>query len=254
MATPKELAFAKSPLSGKFRFKFRTLNNCLLVAAIFIPLVWFFAQFWWCWYADIVLIAILYYLYFFIWDKRAIKICCPECLKYIRSNTPWVCGVCGAKNLKVDEFPFVHRCGNENCGAEPKAYQCHHCDALIFLTEDEDKRNYAVCVNIPAPVEKDEIGEKIFQQREQKRDLVHEIEITELQGTLKEAKNKIDPPKEKTLREILEQELERRIDRNIGAYELGERKRAVVAEKFKNDPEALKRANLTINEFQTDHS
>jgi hypothetical protein len=221
MAMPKELAFSKSPLSAKFRFKFRTFNNCSLVLVIFIPLVLFFTRFWWCWLADAALIAILFYLYFFIWCKRAIKICCPECSKYIRSNTPWVCGVCGVKNLKVDEFPFVNCCGNAECGAEPKTYQCHHCDALIYLTEDEDKRNYAVCVNSPLTLKKDD------QRSEQKLDLLHQIEVTQLQGTLKEVKNKLDPPKEKSLREILEDELTRRMDRNMGAYELGERMRAM---------------------------
>jgi hypothetical protein len=92
---------------------------------------------------DYAAIAICWYLVFHVWDKNPIWICCPHCDKLIASNTPWICGFKQCRNENVDEYPFVHTC--EHCRAEPKAYECHHCGKLIFLTSDELKQNYARC-------------------------------------------------------------------------------------------------------------
>jgi len=141
-------------------------------------------------------------LFFFYLDKRAFGIVCPHCQKYIETNTPWICGYKQCRNENVDDFPFIYRC--QHCGAEPKAYQCHHldCQKLIFFTKDEQKINFAKCVNVPVkskPVKKDPTEGKIAKQDAELHDLKHELDVTIIKGNIKEAKARIEPPKMKGL-------------------------------------------------------
>ena len=125
MAAPKTLTLVEDPLTGKLRFRFRGLTNWLFAMFIFAVWVVLLLPFWFGWIADLAGVAFMCYFMFFILEKRPIKIWCPNCLKVVLSNTPWVCGFRGCKNENADDFPVVHRC--EHCGAEPKAYKCHHC-------------------------------------------------------------------------------------------------------------------------------
>src|ERR1035438_1197030 len=86
---------------------------------------------------------------FVVWENRTIGIKCPYKKKYIKTNTPWICGnkECEHQNNRADDFPFIYKC--ERCGTYPKAYQCHHdgCKKLIFFTKDEQRSGYARSAN-----------------------------------------------------------------------------------------------------------
>jgi hypothetical protein len=134
-------------LTARSRFRHRHLHNWRKALFIFAPVALAFAV---CiptlqWYGDIVAGGVLWYLVFHVWGKETVWLRCNHCKKLIETNIPWICGFKQCRNENVDEYPFVHKC--ERCGAEPKAYQCHHkdCHKLIFLTNDEFEQNYARC-------------------------------------------------------------------------------------------------------------
>jgi len=249
MAGAKTLIFSESPLSGKFRFKVRPLTNYAFMVVIFTavviglslvisgPLVWL---------ADAVAIVVLFYLHFFVMEKRAIGIRCPHCLKHIATNTPWVCGFCQQRNNNIDEFPFVHRC--EHCSAEPRAYRCHHrgCGKLIFLTGDELEENCARCVN--APVE-DEAAEEITMQDREKRKLEHDLIMTELTAKLNAAKERAAFVQKKTPHEKKKESFEKFHGEIMAAREIAIEQRAAIKERYKDDPELLKSANEAVDEW-----
>lgn len=143
-------------------------------------------------------------LFFFYLDRRAFGIVCPhsDCKKYIETTTPWICGVCGQNNLRTDEFPFIGRCENEKCRAEPKAYQCHHCSRLIFFTKDEQKFNFAKCVNVPAetprpkPVKIDPDVKEIVKLDKGIQLTERMVKKAKLDLELKEVKQHLEPAKE----------------------------------------------------------
>lgn len=162
--------------------------------------------------ADLIGITIAFSVFFFLLHNRTIWILCPRCGYYIDSNTPWECGFNGCRNEQVDDFPFIYEC--QHCHLKPKAYQCHHCWELIFLTRDCLTVQYAKRLNTPArppmlpsvvkPIAKeDTTAEKIARQQEEKRDLQHELEVTMLRGNIVEAKTRVKPPKKESVRERL---------------------------------------------------
>ena len=199
-------------------------------------------------------IGINFVFFFYVLQKRAIGIVCPnpKCGKYIETNTPWKCGNpnCEKKiNEQVDDFPIVYRC--QHCGVEPKAFECPHCREPIYLGKDRLKTIYATFVNIQEPVrpkrvKKDKVAEKVVKQHEEKRDLIHELEVTQLKGNLMEAKSKIEPPaKKKTPYEELEEYMQ-----TTDGNEDAERKwRAAIDKEFKNNPDARMRKHLRVDQW-----
>jgi hypothetical protein len=256
----KILMLVRGPRSGKMRFKLRTLNNWVFVLLLFTLLAFAFKRFLppgYMWLADGVAIAVLFYLFFFIWDKRAIKICCPHCFKYIRSNTPWVCGFCHKKNVHTDEFPFVNRCEHEDCGAEPRAYKCHHggCEKLIFLTEDRLEENYASRAD--APVEDKAKKEVAFQEQE-KRAKEHEITMvelnTKLDEKLKASKLQREFSRTKSPRESVKEKFEGEFADVMAAEEFADEQETFYEEKYKDDPVKLQRVKDWIKDWRTRHT
>jgi hypothetical protein len=196
-------------------------------------------------------------LYFLVAKEWVIWIRCNHCGKDIATNTPWVCGVCKKTHTNASRFPFVGSC--YYCGDEPKAYECHHCGELIFLSKDELKLNFATCANIPVetsrpkPVKKDPTAEEIAK-------LDKDIEITrrkvtkaELEVTLKEHKDVLEPIKPRTQKEAVEESFADYEDRNMTGAEIVRRKKAEVAEKYKNDLPELERQNRLIDQWARDH-
>jgi len=237
-----------SPRSARLRFRFRVLTNILAVVGIFVILVLVLTAALPMLVADGIAIAAAWYLYYFILDKRAIGIRCNHCLKYIATNTPWVCGFCQARNQRVAEFPFVHQC--EHCEAEPKAYQCHHCEHIIFLTADQLTENYARCVSPPVgDIAKDEMN---LQERE-KRKMEHELLMTRLTGELTDAKRKVEPPKKVAPLEKLEEDFSRHHATVMGAREIARREKAANVEKYKDDPAGRKDADDAVDDWLRRH-
>jgi len=254
MGSQTRLPFSESPLSGKQRFKLRTLNNFVFAIVVFVPfalLTAYFSspRFWIAWLSDAAFIAILYYFFRVFWDKRPIWIRCPTCEKRIATNTPWKCGACEAKNEHVDDFPFIHRC--EACGVEPKAYQCHHkeCGKLIFLTNDESVRNYAYCVNPITEARDVEIEHTEFGLKQRRGK--YRLELALLYKEVEEAENKLGSvePKTQTPEEKVEEHRAKRRAKTITATEIYRRERKVNEEKYKDDPEMLKLVNEDLEDW-----
>lgn len=198
--------------------------------------------------AFIIALAAVGCLFFFYLDRRAIGIQCPHCKKYVATNTPWICGNKDTphRNDQVDDFPFIHQC--QHCGFTPKAYQCHHCFKLIYLSEDRQETAYARCADIPVeapkpkPVKRDPNAEKITKQTDEKGDLKHELETTLLKGAIKEAKSKIEPVRRPTITD--------RYNKSVKDEDEARRLKAAVDEEFKNDPvEREKRHRMIDEEF-----
>lgn len=185
---------------------------------------------------------------FFVLDTRAIKILCNHCHKPIITNTPWVCGFCQENNNHTDNFPFIHRC--EHCGAEPKAYKCHHCGELIFLTDDQLKANFASCIGtevkaVPPPQAPDESE---LQQREM-QNLKNQIILTQLHAELKKEKRIEESLKKKSPEEEAEERLGKHVAGDIAVFTAARRVRLKYNEEFKDDPELLKKINLSVDQF-----
>jgi hypothetical protein len=256
--------FSLNQKSGRTRFKLRTLNNFILACAIFAPLALIFALIWadrimLAWLADAITITILFFAYRIFWNKRAIWIRCPHCEKKIGSNTPWVCGACDAKNENPDDFPFLHRC--QSCGVEPKAYQCHHlkndekpCRKLIFLTDDESMRNYAYCLNPAFDTHEGKTDEKGYEKEKRWRD--YKLSLTRLDTDIEQATQEFEKIREKkkpavalTPEDKVKASWEKRKAQTISAAEIYRREKKDIEEKFKDDPEMLKKALEALNEW-----
>ena len=241
------------PLDARQRLDKQPRENWEIALVFFIPLL-FALQIWiHPFLADVILIGAVFYLFFYILDKRAIAIKCPSCEKAIVTNMPWKCGNpnCQKINEQVDKFPIFGSC--QHCGVETKAFKCPHdrCGKPIYLSEDKLKTIYATFISTPEhakprPAKKDLVAEKIAKQQQEKRDLEHEVEMTRKKGDLLEAKSKIEPsPKKKTPYEELEEYMQ-----SIDGNEDAERTwRAAIDKKFKNDPDARKRKHLIVDQW-----
>ena len=215
---------------------------CICVFAAVIFLLWRFCPDW------ALLVgggAAIFFLYFFLFnflEGRAIWIKCDQCGQKITSKTPWVCGFekCKKPNQNVERFPFLNKC--EHCGAEPKAYQCHHCGKTIFLTQDLQIEGFAFAIGSkfqtkptsPEPV-KDEIAERKHATeivKAQIESLQREAELVEAQAHLKKVKG------EKT---SLEEDGDAKHLIHMGRLIVSRQKIARAKEELKDDPEALER-------------
>lgn len=240
------------PLSARLRFRLRTLTNVLIVLGIFIPSIVILALFITAWLADLIVIAAMFYLYFFILDKRAIGMHCNHCHKVVKSNTPWICGFCEARNQHTDDFPFVHRC--EHCGAEPKSYQCHHCQQLIFLNEDQLKANPAICIGMVVKVDPPPLlpDEATLQKREVDA-LQHQLIVTRLASELNREKRNAEFSTKKSPEEVVEESLAKHLAEDMAGARAARRIKLALAEELKDDPEMLKKANASVEMWLEGH-
>lgn len=236
------------PLTAKLRFKLRSLLNCAIILGLFIPLEFVFANLRAPWTAHCVTIAILFYLYFFVLDARAIGIKCPHCERYLASNTPWICGFCGENVMETDEFPFIHRC--EHCQTETKTYMCHHrdCGKLIFLTEDKLELNYATCLNFEEGKSAEVVTDALRYERE-KQELEHKLAMSELATKLDSAEQRRESAKKRGPHEEIEESFSKYFARIMGSEEYAMKRKAMNAEEYKDNPEMLKKADEVVDSW-----
>jgi len=238
------------PLTARQWFKLRTAANWAMVIVGFAWLVFVLQSFIHPVIADLIAISIAFCVFFFVLHKRAIGIDCPHCRQYIETNTPWICGFKQCRNEQVDDFPFIYRC--QHCGAEPKAYQCHHCEKLIFFTKDQQTINYAKCVNLPDNsklVKKDRHAEDIVKEAKDLQLTDLKVKKAKLSVELKGYDEILKPKKTKTQREILQEDFSNFEDRTMSGAEIVRRKKADNAEKYKDNPDELKRQNLLVDQW-----
>lgn len=187
--------------------------------------------------ADGVGIGLAFYLKA-LWDKRPIKITCGHCDKVILSNTPWVCGECEAGNTDTDFFPFCFKC--KSCTATPKAYKCHHCNKIIFLSEDKDKTKYAYRLHSPKEKPKaDEHLEKVEELRKSRTVKAEELSEARVEEELLEIKKRIKEKKQKprTPKQVLKSGLDQDMEWEEAEVEI----MAFIEERYKGDKRLIGR-------------
>ena len=241
-------------LKARSSFRRQEAVNWTVTIVFFVLVFFILMLLLWPVIAFVVSTATAFALFFFVLDKRAIKIVCnhDSCKKTIMTNTPWVCGFCKAANKNVDDFPFIHRC--QHCGAEPKAYKCHHCGELIFLADDQLKANHAFCLGtevkeVPPPPEPDEIA---LQKREV-QDLRHQIVLTRLNAELKKQKRIEESLKKKNPEEEAEESLAKHVAKDIAVFSAARRVRLKYTEEFKDDSDLVEKINLSVDQFLEEH-
>jgi hypothetical protein len=149
--------------------------------------------------------AALLFIGFAIWSP-VMGFDCPFCKKRLSTAEPWVCGYCDFTNTPDRGWGFrsmVAGCGRETCHKRPKAYQCHHCDQIIFFDDDFDAQHPATAVGKPRPAvlvqartehepdpefqkRREEIETEKQKQQWESELLREEIELAELQRKLTE--------------------------------------------------------------------
>lgn len=201
---------------------------------------------------DAIALGGAYGLYM-LWDKRPIWMRCGHCRKLISSNTPWFCTICNRPNRNSADYPFVHKC--EHCGAEPKAYRCHHpeCGKLIFLSADEDATNYAHRLNSPVEVQARESD--VLAKAQRKEDKEHDIEMarleiveTQLNDRLKAIKDSADKVRKPVL-EARKESLKEFLDSHLAVEEAARQQKAANAEDCQDDKASLRRRNLAVDDW-----
>jgi hypothetical protein len=253
-----EIFESTDPFHARAQFEWRGFRNVAVLFGFFIPLVALLSLLSWALRVgpmgmlvfDAAAIGFVYHLYG-VWQKRPIKLVCEQCKKIILSNTPWVCGFKQCKNTNPDKFPFIHKC--EHCGAEPKAYHCHHskCPEIIFLTEDKLDRNYAYCLNSPDEVPPPDPHDlKLETMAKRKRYKTAQAEIAKLDEDLKTIRARIRGPKVKTAHERkleLCKEDEMAI---MGVRNYCRKRRKELKEELKDHPEDLRDALDAIDAIE----
>jgi hypothetical protein len=235
-----------NPRTAKIRFRLRTFNNIALVVVLFTICAVVAAQFSIAWLIDFAAILTLYFLFFSVLANRPIGIRCPDCRKHLTTNTPWICAVCHRQNLKTDTHPFVGSC--ENCGSEPKAYRCHHCNAPIFFSADEAMHNVAYCLGLPTTTVKEVDKSKL--KSEEKEERRHQIEMMELDEKLNSLRNRIQFSAPKSVKEKKIAAFDEIYDGLMSIREHARMREIEVRELFKDHPDLLKDALATIKEAQ----
>jgi hypothetical protein len=242
--------FDENPLTARRRFRFRPVVNWSVAISTFIVAATIFALLLpslLAWLADFAAIALWYFILFNVAHDRAIRIRCPNgnCLRPIDTNTQWECGRCRATNEHTEKFSFVNQC--EHCHYIPKAYKCHHCGEMVFLTEDRQALNHATCVNyriVPSPDERDTKTHERTKTQKQR-----ELEIAELEGAIAEKKQRYEIPKVKTIQEQIEAEMDSEYARIMGSREHAKKLHERIDVEHKNDPVTKAKAHQTVDDI-----
>jgi DNA-directed RNA polymerase subunit RPC12/RpoP len=242
--------FDENRLTAKRRFLFRPVINWSVAVLSFIVAATIFALLLpepFAWLADFAAIALWYYVLFHVARYRTIRLRCPHarCFKPIDGDTQWKCGNCGIVNKDTDRFPFINRC--QHCGFIPKAYKCHHCGEMVFLTEDRQALNYATCANYRLPASPDERADKGHERTKTQKQ--RELEIAQLEGDIAEKKRRYEIPKIKTIQEQIEAEMDSDYARIMGAREHARKLHERIDVEHKNDPQMREKAHQTVNDI-----
>jgi hypothetical protein len=232
-----------TPATARRWFKLREAVNWGGSAIVFMVLfgILFFATN--LFVALAVSFATAFVLIFLVLDKRALAITCShsDCAKPIMSNTPWVCGIRKCENYNVDEFSFVNRC--EKCGAEPKAYQCHHCGQLIFFSADRQEINYARGINTPVAEDPDKKHEDELTKTKRDIELAElALKKAQVEAAARQFSKTANPEKPKSVRDRLRSKVGSKTELDDEVMRL----KAEIDEQFKDDPAERERRYLIV--------
>lgn len=255
MAATKALTLTESPETAKQRFQFRPLYNWLFCGAVFAFVALLLALFipgpllWLC---DGFAIAALFYINFFVLEKRAINIRCPSCGRHIATNVPWMCGNCGKKNVKTDEFPFIYRCEHPDCGAETTAYKCHYadCGELIFFTKDKRRTNFAFSPDDSQErKQRDERTNRVTSEERSIEDRRRALVMAELDDKLESFKQRREFAKEKDPADLVRKDYQKRYAAAMAAEDVAAEEHAAIDKRYPNDKAKRERAHEFVNDW-----
>jgi len=256
---------AIDPRSSRGLLKRRLFESAVTISAIFLLTVfvssWILSKF-----ANSLLSFLLadgvaglvaYYAYL-IWNRQPIRINCNGCHGKILCNTPWICGECGHENFNIRQFPFLRHC--EHCMLEPKSYVCHHCDRVIFLSEDRDATNPARRIGGEGRQKKQAI------EAQAKRKAEFENTQTALRRNLDEKKFQLEEAQlnarikaiekgtpEITIQsqlDVLSEGLKKHMERETAMDEAVHRMKEMVNDEYKGDRVQIRRRHLIIDEWR----
>ncbi|MCW5556100.1 MAG: hypothetical protein KIS67_28585 [Verrucomicrobiae bacterium] len=207
--------------------------------------------------ADGVAALVAYYAYL-RWNRQPIRICCNGCGGKILWNTPWICGECGHENFNVDRFPLLHHC--EHCKLESKSYVCHHCDRIIFLSEDRDAINPARRIEGEGQRKKEVIEAELkrkaqFEETQAARQRGLEerrlaLDEAVLNAQIKAIKKGTPEITIQSQLDVLFKSLERHMQRATALDEAVRRMKELVNEECKGDRIQIRRRHLLVDEWR----
>ncbi len=173
-----------SPLGARKAFRLRRYLHPACGLVVFTPVCFLLMLFLSPW-ISVGLAALPAFAVYLYLESRLIVIECPSCEQDINTNTPWLCGYKGCRNEDGVGFPFIDEC--KHCHYPPKAYVCHHCNSVIYLTSDRQKEHAARRLDSPKP-------ERVAEIRDPAKDMTarHAEELRVAQHELAMAKVKKD--------------------------------------------------------------
>lgn len=182
---------------------------------------------------------------------RPLRIGCDHCGRVVLSDIWWRCERCDGENDSTRIYSFLNRC--RTCRQPPDAYECPHCAGINCL--DEDERISAVARTrprpkvVPPPPKEDPLTAKRRIHREQREDLLREIELTRLNAELAALKTMTEPPTKKDVRALLEESAADHDVRMMAVHAIAREQRAKNAVKYKDDPELLQMADESVQDW-----
>ena len=231
------------PINARQWYKHREQVNWLITIIGIVAITLIGWQFYYGVIAMIVGIVIMLFFKKAVLSDRVIAIRCTHCKNLIQTNTQWVCGSCFWKNLHTNLYPFVHRCENYDCGAEPKTHQCHHCGALLYLTPDEQVTGFSMSLSAVLSktlVPEDDHEEALLKKKKDIELKELAIKEAELEAKLKNISQSLEMPKKRTIEDVYKGRVKNDDD--------ARRLRAAVDEEFKNDPKERKKRHQLIED------
>jgi hypothetical protein len=121
---------------------------------------------------------------------------------------------------------------------------------LVFLSEDQQKANYAYCLNSSSENPKpDERTVKQQLREEAKQDKNYDILMAELDAKLKEARSRLEEPKIKTPHEQKQDSFDKFYAGAMAVPEIARKKKAEKAIEYKDFPDLLADSNAAIDEW-----
>ena len=230
--------FICNPLRARFWFNWREpialATSAVFFAGIFCGL-WFGCD---ALAAAIVVASLVSYLVKFFWlDKLVLGIRCPNpgCGEFIELDTPWLCGYkqdeIEHENVNTGVYPFVREC--EHCHKRPKAYQCHHCEELIYLSVDLDKHNFAKRLG-DTKSRIDPRKAKVTEQLEKIEDKTLEFKLTKIEKKI-ELEKKRGPEEENSMKNGIADIFKKKMDQQFAIEDIQKQLHAAVDEDFPGD-------------------
>lgn len=207
--------------------------------------------------ADVIGGLLAYYAYL-IWNRQPIRISCNGCGGKILCNTPWICGECGHENFNIRQFPFLRHC--EHCQLEPKSYVCHHCERVVFLSEDRDATNPARRIGSEGRQKKQAIEVETKRKAEfedsqaaRKRSLDEkklQVEEAQLSAQIKAIKKGTPEITIQSQLDVLFKQLQKHMERVTALDEAARRMKELVNEECKGNRIEIRKRHLIIDEWR----